>query len=354
MTHATLGLDECDEAQEPAPQQHRPTLSVTVLNYNYGHYLAASVESILSQTFEDFELFVIDDCSTDGSIDVVRPYLADPRVRLIAHPRNRGYVKSLIEGTETLPGGEFVTVISADDLVRRKDSFERQIELLQASPGAAFCFSAYDRFESETGQIYEEHHSYAGSQLVPGRAFMRDYLTRQQVQVLHSGTVIRKGAYIRSGGYRRDLRMTVDLALWPVLALFGDVAYCDEVLYGYRTHSGQMSSSVAKSHANVREVLRSVDGACDAAVRRGVPIGSLREDATRYALFAIALDDAFGGRLTLALYRCLSGIVLRPRLALTSRGLWIILACAILGEAGYNRILGLLRASSRIWRSTHA
>src|SRR5215213_1469759 len=108
-----------------------PTLSVTVLNYNYGAYLPACLDSILGQTFRDFELIIIDDCSTDNSLAVIEPYLADPRVRLVAHQANVGYCGSLIEGTEVQSAGELVTVISADDLVRRPDAFERQVRLLQ-------------------------------------------------------------------------------------------------------------------------------------------------------------------------------------------------------------------------------
>src|SRR3954452_11728872 len=128
---AVSALHRSAPAQRSAPVTV-PTLSVTVLNYNYGAYLPACLDSILGQTFRDFELIVIDDCSTDNSVEVIQPYLADPRVRLVAHQKNVGYCGSLIEGTETQSTGEYVTVISADDLVRRPDAFERQIALLQA------------------------------------------------------------------------------------------------------------------------------------------------------------------------------------------------------------------------------
>jgi hypothetical protein len=174
--------------------------------------------------------------------------------------------------------------------------------------------------------------------VIPGPVFLREYLTDQTVQVLHSGTMLRKSAYDRAGGYRRDLRMTLDFAMWPVLALQGDVAYCDEILYAYRAHGAQMSSSFTKQHANFVEVMKSVDGALDAASRRGVPVGSLRADAVRYALFAVALDDAFAGRPGLAMYRSLSAVLLKPWLALTSRGLWIILARLLLGQRGFDAL----------------
>jgi hypothetical protein len=312
-----------------------PTLSVTVLNYNYGAYLPACLDSILGQTFRDFELIIIDDCSTDNSVQVITPYLADPRVRLVAHQANVGYCGSLIEGTEVQSAGELVTVISADDLVRRPDAFERQVRLLQDHPEVSFCFSGYQRFEHETGEVVQEQHSYPGDRTIPGPVFLREYLTQQEIQVLHSGTMLRKSAYLRAGGYRRDLRMTLDFAMWPVLALQGDVAYCDDALYSYRTHAGQMSTSFSKQHANFVEVMKSVDGACEAAIRQGVPIGSLHDDAIRYALFAVALDDAFGGRPALALYRSISALLLQPRLSLTSRGLWITMSRLILGARGY-------------------
>jgi hypothetical protein len=335
MAGAGVSAVDRPETAQPSVSSVVPTLSVTVLNYNYGAYLPGCLDSILGQTFRDFELIVIDDTSTDNSLEVIKPYLADPRVRLVAHKKNVGYGGSLIEGTETCSTGEFVTVISADDLVHQPDAFERQVALLQANPKASFCFSAYQRFQHETGEVVQEQHSYAGDRVIPGPVFLREYLTQQEIQVLHSGTMLRKSAYLQAGGYRRDLRMTLDFAMWPVLALQGDVAYCDQPLYAYRTHAAQMSSSFKKQHANFVEVLRSVEGACDAATRQGVPIGSLRADAIRYALFAVALDDAFGGRPALAWYRSISALLLQPRLALTSRGLWITLARLLLGPRGY-------------------
>ncbi len=339
---AVSAVDQPAAAQPNAPGVV-PTLSVTVLNYNYGAYLPGCLDSILGQTFRDFELIVIDDCSSDNSLDVIKPYLADPRVRLVAHKQNVGYGGSLIEGTETYSTGEYVTVISADDLVHQADAFERQIALLEAHPQTSFCFSGYQRFIHETGEVVQEQHSYEGDRIIPGPVFLGEYLTRQKTQVLHSGTVLRKSAYLKAGGYRRDLRMTLDFAMWPVLALQGDVAYCDQPLYAYRAHAAQMSSSFKKQHANFVEVMKSVEGACDAAARRGVPLGSLRADAIRYALFAVAMDDAFGGRPALAWYRSISAVLLQPRLALTSRGLWITLARLLLGMRGYVAVRSIFR-----------
>src|SRR5215211_5099334 len=75
-----------------------PLLSVTVGNYNYGRFLAQNIESILGQTFRDFELILIDNASTDDSLAVMERYAAaDPRIRIVAHSQNEGMFASLRE-----------------------------------------------------------------------------------------------------------------------------------------------------------------------------------------------------------------------------------------------------------------
>src|SRR3954463_5362111 len=119
------------DSSESGAAMKQPALSVTVLNYNYAHYLPRCLDSILAQTFTDFEIVLIDDCSNDDSLEVIQPYLADPRVRFFPHAQNAGFAKSLIEGTEEHSRGEFLTVVSADDVILETNAFEKQIALLK-------------------------------------------------------------------------------------------------------------------------------------------------------------------------------------------------------------------------------
>jgi len=320
-----------------------PTLSVTVLNYNYGRYLVGCLDSILRQTFEDFELVIIDDRSPDNSLEVIRPYLKDPRVRLVAHTKNVGYGGSLVEGTSECSRGEFVMVISADDLVLRPDAFERQIAALRKTPNAAFCFSGYNSFHDD-GKLVEHQRSYEGDRVLDGAEFFRDYATRQAVQVLHTGTMLRKSKYFLAGGYRRDLNICLDFAMWLMLCQEGEVAYIDDELYGYRTHPGQMSQSLKKAHANVKECLSAVEVACERARQKGLPVAELRDEAIQYILFAIAIADAFNDRSKLALARSASALLLQPRLTLMAPGLRVVLARLALGGVRYQRALSWVRA----------
>jgi glycosyltransferase involved in cell wall biosynthesis len=316
-----------------------PKLSVTVLNYNYGRFLPNCIEPILAQSFTDFELIVIDDLSKDDSLRVLDKYRDDPRVRIIAHEVNRGYVASLIEGTEVHSRGTYLTVISADDLVKDPDAFKRQIALLEANPSAAFCFSAFDKFYSDDGSLIERTRSYPTDRIIPGPEFTRAYLTEMPVQVLHSGVIIRRSAYEAAGRYRRDVRYAVDFSMWPMLGLYGDVAYCSEPLYGYRLHRGQMSSSFAGVRASLGEMLSAVDLVIARAKTLGRELPGLREKAVTCSLSAVALDDAFSGRRRLAFTRILAALRTRPAAALRARGLWIVALRATLGE----RAFGLAR-----------
>jgi hypothetical protein len=333
--------------ERDAVLEHLPTLSVTVLNYNYARFLPECLDSILAQSFKDFEVIVIDDRSSDDSLQVLEGYRRDPRVRVVPHEKNSGFVASLIEGTEVHSRGRYLTVISADDLVRDADAFGRQIALMETNPNAAFCFSGFEKFWSDDHTLIERQLSFEDDRVVPGAEFVRRYLTEMNVQVLHSGTVIRRSAYLAAGGYRRDVRYAVDFSMWPALGLCGDVAFCARPLYGYRVHRGQMSSSFAGVRATLREMLSAIDLACAEATLRGVDTRDLRRMAVRSILAAIALDDAFSGRRRLALTRTIVAFQLRPLDAFFARGLWIVALRTIFGARGFGwtrRLLG--RAAS--------
>src|SRR6266851_5746750 len=91
-----------------------PTVSVVITSYNYGLYIGAAIESVLSQDFRDFELIISDNASTDDSIEVISRYLDDERVRLIRRPTNIGAVANYQAALEETKG-RYIASLSADD-----------------------------------------------------------------------------------------------------------------------------------------------------------------------------------------------------------------------------------------------
>ena len=320
-----------------------PALSVVILNYNYGSYLPGCIQSILGQTFGDFELVVVDDCSTDNSVDAVRPFLDDRRVRVVRHEKNAGFTKSLIEGTEELSRGEFRTVISADDLVRRNDAFAIQIGLLRAHPAAAFCFSAAERFRSSEPDRFMLHESFPTETILDSREALVALLTRDGVWPVHSGTIVRASAYQAAGGYRRDITMPLDLAMWLALAMQGGFAYSSVPLYGYRLHESQMSAAPAKIRLNTKEVVQILREACREGEKRGYGTEGLFRRAINYHLGAPGVVDAFEGNPRSAMHRWLAAVKECPIETVSSRKLWVVAARAAFGEIGFSLGRRMLR-----------
>ncbi|MDP6683409.1 MAG: glycosyltransferase [Desulfobacterales bacterium] len=109
-------------------------LSVLMTVYDGMPYLPLSIESILCQTFSDFEFIIVNDCSTDESIDVIRSY-HDSRIRIIENDKNLGQTKSLNKGLEYIRT-EFVARMDADD-ISHKQRLEKQCQYLDAHPDVA-------------------------------------------------------------------------------------------------------------------------------------------------------------------------------------------------------------------------
>ncbi len=312
-----------------------PLLSVTVLNYNYGHFLGQCLRSILSQSLTDLELIVINDCSTDDSLAVIEPFLADPRVRLVHHEHNRGFVASLAEGAE-LSRGRYLTVISADDWILSGEAFARQVALLERHPETAFVFTSYRHFDAGRTET-SVWRGGPGSYLKDGHAAFADIALSPFL--LHSGTIIRRAAYEAVGGYDTSLRYSVDCRMWLGLCHHGWVGYLDEPLYAYRRHGGNMSKHPQTLRRALAEVLAALDwslGMFPPDRRRG--LGRLRAAARRRALAAFAMDDIFAGRCRSGWHCYLVSLRLCPRETLCQKATLILLLRTLLGADGYHRL----------------
>ena len=91
-----------------------PKINVIIPVYNYGKYLRQAIQSVLSQQFDDYEIIVINDGSTDNTAEVLREFESHPKIKLITHKRNQGLVRSCHEAIEASTG-EYIVRLDADD-----------------------------------------------------------------------------------------------------------------------------------------------------------------------------------------------------------------------------------------------
>jgi len=117
-----------------------PKVSIIVPSYNHERYLTQAMESILSQTFRDFELIVIDDFSEDGSTKIISEYAEkDNRIRCLFHKSNQGIARTLNEGM-SISGGEYIAYTSSDD-IWEKERLEVGVEIMDRSPDVGLLYS---------------------------------------------------------------------------------------------------------------------------------------------------------------------------------------------------------------------
>jgi glycosyltransferase involved in cell wall biosynthesis len=326
-----------DREQQPAAGDqagaHVPLLSVTVLNYNYAHYLPQCLDSILRQTFTDFELLLINDCSTDNSLDVIQPYLADPRVTLINHEQNQGYIASLIEGSDR-SRGKYLTVISADDYCLSDRAFETLLRPMEADQDIAYAFSAFGIYGDDGNCLYLNR-PIAESSVRAAPEQYRDLLRHGNI-ASHSGTIIRASAYRAVGGYDPAARYAIDLVMWLVLCGQGHTAYSSDELIAYRRHGANMSDSFPAIRGTIRDSLYGIDTSF-ATMRTHPEISpEMYTAALKRYLSHTTESLVFAGHYRGALYGLWSGLQLHPMLTVFQSRTLIMLARALLGHRGYD------------------
>jgi glycosyltransferase involved in cell wall biosynthesis len=259
-------------------------VSFVVPCYKLAHLLPDCVHSILSQTYGDLEVLIMDDCSPDHTAEVARSF-RDRRVRHVRNDPNLGHLRNYNKGIG-LARGEYVWLISADDYLRRPYVLARYVELLERRPevGYAFCAGVFVRDGAETGPV---GWAYSGDRdrVFPGHAWLKTLLTRNLV--LAPSGLVRRACYDELGAFPLDLPYAGDWYLWCLFALHHDVAWFAEPMVCYRDHGLSMTSDLTqtKAAACIQEELAipwRIKNRADAAGFQDVSRAALRSLAQRY------------------------------------------------------------------------
>lgn len=326
-------------------ERHAPLLSVTVLNYNYARYLPKCLDSILGQTMTDFELILINDCSTDNSLEAMQPYLHDSRIRLVNHASNQGYVHSLIEGCE-LSRGRYITVISADDYALDCTAFETARRVLEADQSISLFYSAWHEID-DSGHVRHTRRAAGFDYIADGSEEFRRLLLSSPI--LHSGTIIRRDAYQAIGGYDPRCRYSVDTNMWLALCSTGKVAYSERPLYAYRAHNMNMSNTEGSLWQATEEMLLGIDVALSRFPDAALPDKeSLRKRARQRALVAVPTLDIFAGRLSRGWRGYWRAFRAYPMLTITQQRTISLVLRTMLGRGLYNHVGRLAQARKHL------
>lgn len=223
-------------------------VSFVVPCYNLAHLLPECINSILAQSYEDFEILVMDDCSSDATPEVAQSF-CDQRVRYVRNEKNLKHLANYNKGIG-MARGTYVWLISADDILRKTYIVERYVSLMDKHPevGYVFCPAMELLNDRETVQLT---YSYHGDQdrIFDGKTFLIDLLVCNRV-VAASG-MVRKECYEKVSLFPPDLPYAGDWYLWCVFAMNYDVAYFSEAMVCYRQHTDSMTNKYKEESINI-------------------------------------------------------------------------------------------------------
>lgn len=206
-----------------------PVISVIMPVYNAQTYLHECMNSVLNQTFSDFEFIIIDDCCTDNTASILSSY-NDARIKIFKNETNLGLTKSLNRAIE-LAQGKYIARMDADDICLPA-RFEKQVQLLEANPQIGLCGTWYESFGDRAGiaRYSTTHH-----EIVLGLLY--------QSQFCHPTVMMRK-EILDKHHLRYDTNFTTaqDYELWSRMAHVCEAANVPEVLLRYRFHAESISS----------------------------------------------------------------------------------------------------------------
>jgi len=208
-----------------------PLVSVVMSVFNGERFLREAVESILGQTFRDFEFIVVEDGSTDRTASILDSYQkSDPRIR-VYHQENQGLIESLNRGC-LLAQGKYIARMDADD-VALEDRLTRQVDFMEKHPHIAVLGGAVEWIDANGKSLGIQHTPVTDCEI-------KSELLRRNV-FWHSTVLMLKEAFVSAGGYRGAVVDAEDYDLWLRIAEHFPVANLEAVVLKYRIHPLQVS-----------------------------------------------------------------------------------------------------------------
>ena len=237
------------------------SLTTVLVNYNHARFLPYSLRSLLAQTHRGGELIIIDDASTDNSVDVISEFLPRfPNARFVRNPVNQGTVANMNDGLR-LGQGTYIHFAAADDIFY-PSLYATGLRLLEANPGAAIFCSRSDGID-EAGRDLKRISPPAAYPLSisgfisPLEA--RDLLMREDGWFMGNTTLFRRAAVIDEGGFPVDLQAFADGYMSRLLALKYGSCFSPDILAAWRQLADGYSVSIVESPAKANLMFASTE-----------------------------------------------------------------------------------------------
>ena len=208
-------------------------VSIYTPTYNCAKYVEQAVDSVLKQTYQDFELIVVDDASTDSTWQILQKYKGNPKIKIIKNKKNIGFVRTAIK-TINLSKGKYIMRLDADDYLD-KNALMIMADVLDKHPEIGMVYPDYWEI-NEDGEIID----YFRKKKLGEEAELMD------LPANGACTLMRKSCYKAIGGYRSDIRMQDKYDIWIKFTAKFKAHNVNLPLFYYRRHEDNISNNVKK------------------------------------------------------------------------------------------------------------
>lgn len=208
-------------------------LSVCILSYNSSYSLNEAIDSILNQEYQDFELIISDDCSTDNSWNIIRDY-ADKYKNIIAlrTPQNLGMAKNA-NFALCHANGKYLAILHHDDSFR-KDMLRKWVDMLEKHSSIGMCFNDYSCTELNVKSVHKNQLKRIYKKVIPGSEFLKKDLLKYWGCSVWGSYVFRKSIWIKLNGLKENFALLADVDFTMRIASISDIGYIDEQLIDLR------------------------------------------------------------------------------------------------------------------------
>ena len=241
--------DEISLVNKFNKMNNQPLISIIITTYNRAHYIVKAIKSILSQNYQNIEIIIVDDGSTDGTKDFVQPYLNDKKIYYI-YQKNQGVSVARNNGIKS-SNGKYIAILDSDDFWYDKEKLQKQADFLEKNSDYVLTGGGVVRINEKGREIVRY--------LLPEKDEDIRRAILQNNCFAHSAVVFKKEFWQDAGGYDETLDFSEDWDLWMKFGKLGKYYNFQEyfLVYlkaGQNTTSGE--KSVVRANAKIHIKLR--------------------------------------------------------------------------------------------------
>ena len=275
-----------------------PKVTVLMSVYNGEKYLNEAIDSILGQTFKDFEFLIVNDGSTDKTAEILKSY-KDPRIKIINNNKNIGLTKSLNKGLK-LARGEYIARQDADD-ISMPERLEKELKFMEIQQNYA-AVGTFSKIINEKSEVISLNHN-------PGEYTQIQEFFKKDNCITHGSVMIRESCLQEIGLFNESMARSQDFELWLRLSKKYYLANIPEYLYKLRKHKNSIETKYISEQkifvvlAMVEHDILNIKEATSQFINLIAKIKSLKSHNSLFLIFAFIKYISFNKVMPFTFYK---------------------------------------------------